>query len=284
MNNIKTVFLLSLLTGILLGVGYLLGGQSGLIIALVFAVIMNFGSYFFSDKIVLATTRAKELPQSSAPEVYDIVRELTSYAKMPMPKIYYMNTDTLNAFATGRSPSNSVICLTKGIIQNLTRDELRGVIAHELAHVRNRDILISAVVSTIVGAITMLAYIAQWGMIFGGGDDDEGGGIIGALVLIIVTPIAATLLQLAISRNREYQADRTGALISRSPDSLANALVKLEQSSQKRRLPGATPANAHNFTVHPKIKMNFANLFSTHPSIKDRVNRLRSMSNRLSSR
>jgi heat shock protein HtpX len=280
MNNaLKTTVLLALLTGLLMWVGQMLGGVQGLILGLVFALVMNFGSYWFSDKIVLRMYGARELSEPDAPELYRIVRELAAGSQMPMPRVYLIPTDSPNAFATGRSPAHAAVAVTEGIMRLLTPQELRGVLAHELSHVSNRDTLISAIAATLAGVIMMVARMAQFAAIFGGmrrDERDEGGGALGLLATIIVAPIAATLIQLAISRAREYQADATGARISHDPAALAGALEKIAVASGRIPLP-AGPATAHLWIVNPLRGSWLANLFSTHPPIEERVRRLRSM-------
>ncbi len=277
-NNLKTVALLGLLTGVILFVGEYFGGQSGLVMALAFAAVMNFVSYFFSDKIALAMYRAQPISREDMPRVYNVVERMTQRVGLPMPKVYLIPTESPNAFATGRNPSHASVAVTQGILNLLNDEELEGVLAHELGHVRNRDILISSVAATLAGAITFLARMAMWGAMFGGlggGDRDErrGGGL-GALLMIIVAPIAAMLIQLAISRSREYQADATGAHFTGNPYALASALRKLDMYS--RRMPmAASPSTAHLFIVQPLLGgMDFASLFSTHPPIAKRIERL----------
>jgi heat shock protein HtpX len=276
MNTLKTAFLLTLLTLFLMFIGSYFGGQNGMIIALIFAGIMNFVSYFWSDKIALMMYRAQPVTREQAPRVYGIVERLTQKAGLPMPKIFVIPTESPNAFATGRNPNHASVAVTQGILGLLTDDELEGVLAHELGHVRNRDILISSVAATIAGAVTMLARMGAWGAMFGGyggRDDRDRGGGLGALFMLILAPIAAMLIQLAISRSREYQADATGAHITGNPYALASALQKLEAYS--RRIPmAATPSTAHLFIIQPLLGMNFASLFSTHPPTAKRIERL----------
>jgi heat shock protein HtpX len=278
-NALKTTALLGLLTGLLLWVGQFLGGTQGLVLALVFAAVMNLGSYWFSDRIVLTMYRARPLTENDAPELFRIVRELAVGAHMPMPRVYLIPTDSPNAFATGRSPEHAAVAVTEGIMRLLTPDELRGVLAHELSHVKNRDTLISAVAATLAGVVLMVARMAQWAAIFGGirrDEREEGGGALGFLLMIIVAPIAAMLIQLAISRSREYQADATGAQLSHAPQSLAAALEKIAVASGRIPLP-AGPATAHLWIVNPLRGDWLANLFSTHPPVEERVRRLRTM-------
>src|SRR5579872_6009852 len=277
-NTFKTAFLLTALTLLLLFIGRAFGGQNGMFIALAFAVVMNFVSYFYSDKIALAMYRAQPVTREQLPRAYAAVERLTQKIGIPMPKIYVIPTESPNAFATGRNPSHASVAVTHGILQLLTDEELEGVLAHELGHVNNRDILISSVAATIAGAITMLASMGRWAMIFGGyggrdRDDRGGGGGLAALFMLIVAPIAASLIQLAVSRSREYQADATGAHFTGNPYALASALAKLDAYS--RRLPlQATPSTAHLFIIQPFLGMNFGSLFSTHPPIAKRIERL----------
>jgi heat shock protein HtpX len=277
-NTFKTAFLLTALTLLLMMIGRAFGGQNGMMIALAVAVVMNFVSYFFSDKIALTMYRAKPVTREELPRAYQIVERLTQKIGLPMPKIYVIPTESPNAFATGRNPQHASVAVTHGILGLLTDEELEGVLAHELGHVNNRDILISSVAATIAGAITMLASMGRWAMIFGGmegGDRDRrgGGGGLAALLMLIVAPIAASLIQLAVSRSREYQADATGAHFTGNPYALASALQKLDAYS--RRVPMmASPSTAHLFIIQPLLGMNFANLFSTHPPIAKRIERL----------
>jgi heat shock protein HtpX len=279
MNNIKTMFLLVTLTLILIWAGAAMGGKQGMTIALIFALGMNFFAYWFSDKIVLKMYRAKEVTESEAPDLYRIVRRLVQKAEIPMPKVYIMDQDQPNAFATGRNPKHAAVAVTTGIMRILSQEELQGVIGHELAHVKHRDILISTIAATIAGAISYLAYMAQWAMIFGGhrGDDDEGGSPIAALIMMIVGPIAAMIVQMAISRSREYAADEDGARLAGNPRYLSGALRKLHMASQKIPM-NANPATSHMFIVNPLSGGGIAKLFSTHPPIEERISRLESMS------
>jgi heat shock protein HtpX len=278
MKAVRTALLLAALTVLFVFVGQLVGGRTGAMYAFVFAVIMNFGSYWFSDKIVLAMYKAKPVSPEEAPRLYSIVRELAGGAGMPMPKIYIIPTQSPNAFATGRNKNHAVVAVTQGILSLLSEDELRGVLGHEMAHVRNKDMLIGSMAATLAGAISMLAFVARWGAILGGfgGRDDREGGVVGLLAAAIVAPIAAMLIQLAISRQREYGADASGARIAGSPYGLASALEKLEKASQIRPLP-ANPATSHLFIVNPLRGKNVWNLLSTHPPIEDRIRRLREM-------
>jgi len=278
-NAIKTTALLGLLTGLLLWIGQWLGGPQGLVIALVFAAAMNFGSYWFADRFVLAMYGARELSEQDAPDLFRIVRELATGIAMPMPRVYLVPSESPNAFATGRSPEHAAVAVTEGILRLLTRDELRGVLAHELSHVRNRDTLISAVAATLAGVIMMVARMAYWAALFGGvrrDEREEGGGVLGFLAMIIVAPIAASLIQLAISRAREYEADASGARILHRPEELASALEKIATVSGRIPLP-AGPATAHLWIVSPLRGDRLANLFSTHPPIEERIRRLRAM-------
>jgi heat shock protein HtpX len=278
---LRTTVLLAALTALFLVIGGALGGNQGLVIAFVFALLMNFASYWFSDKIVLSMYGAQEVSPHEAPDLHRLVQRLAQRAGIPMPRVYIIPSDAPNAFATGRNPQHGVVAVTEGIMRLLDEDELAGVLAHELGHVRNRDTLIMTVAATLAGAITMLAHMAQWGVIFGFGrrdDEDSGsGGVLGLLFMAILAPIAATLIQLAISRSREYFADSTGAGIAGSPSGLARALEKLHYASQ--RLPmAANPATAHLFIVNPLSGESLLALFSTHPPIEERIRRLRSLS------
>jgi len=279
MNMVKTVGLMVFMTLLLIFVGAAIGGRSGMIMAFALATIMNVGSYWFSDKIVLRMYNAQPVTEAQAPELYSIVRTLVQKAGLPMPKVYIIPEETPNAFATGRNPEHAVVAVTQGIMRLLSRDELSGVIAHELSHIKHRDMLTGTIVATIAGAISMLAQMAQWAMIFGGSrrDDDEGGNPIVALVMMIVAPIAAMLVQMAISRTREFEADAGGARISGNPSGLANALLKLEQGSQIIPMEDAKPATAHMFIVNPLTGGGLLKLFSTHPPIAERVKRLNEM-------
>jgi heat shock protein HtpX len=270
-NTFKTAFLLTALTLLLLFIGRIFGGQNGMLISLIFAAVLNFVSYFFSDKIALAMYRAKPVTREELPRAYQIVERLTQKVGIPMPKIYVIPADSPNAFATGRNPAHASVALTQGILNLLSDEELEGVLAHELGHVRNRDILISSIAATVAGAIT---YVARFGMFFGtGGRDDRREGGMGALLMLILAPIAAMLIQLAVSRSREYQADETGAHFTGNPYALASALAKLDAYS--KRLPlQATPSTAHLFIVQPFLGMSLASMFSTHPPIAKRIERL----------
>ena len=280
MNQFKTFLLMLVLTVVFILVGSAIGGKSGAVTAFVFAAAMNFFSYWFSDKIVLRMYGARQVTQAEAPELYQIVGELVNKASLPMPKVYVMENDTPNAFATGRNPEHAAVAVTSGIMRILSKEELMGVIGHELSHIRHRDILISTLAATMAGAITMLARMAQWGAMFGGGrsSDDEGGGgnnLLFTLVFSIVASIAAMLIQMAISRSREYIADEGGAHLS-NPLYLARALGKLEMASQ--RIPmKASPSTAHMFIVNPLRGGGVLSLFSTHPPIEERIARLEEM-------
>jgi heat shock protein HtpX len=276
-NTFKTAFLLTLLTLLLMFIGRAFGGQNGMLLALGLAAVMNFISYFYSDKIALAMYRAQLVTREQLPRAYDAVERLRQKIGIPMPKIYVIPNESPNAFATGRNPSHASVAMTQGILDLLNDEELEGVLAHELGHVNNRDILISSVAATVAGAITMLASMGRWAMIFGGwggGDrDDRRGGGIGALLMLILAPIAASLIQLAVSRSREYQADATGAHFTGNPYALASALSKLDVYSRRLPMQG-TPSTAHLFIVQPLLGMNLGNLFSTHPPIAKRIERL----------
>ena len=281
MNTLKTFFLMMVLSAMLLLIGGAVGGQVGIIIALVFAIVMNFGAYWFSDRIALSMTKSHPITEHEDPELYGIVREQAELAVLPMPAVYEIDTDSPNAFATGRSPNHAAVAVTTGIRRILNREELSAVLAHEMAHVGNRDTLIMGVVATIAGAISMLAFMAQIAAIFGsfGGssdDDDRGGNIISLLIIAIVMPIAAALVRAAVSRTREFQADATGAHNCGNPLALASALQKLERGSEARPMKVAEGAS-HLFIVNPLKGANLANLFSTHPPTAERVHRLTSM-------
>jgi heat shock protein HtpX len=274
-NTFKTAFLLTALTLLLMFIGRYFGGENGMLLALIFAAVMNFVSYFFSDKIALAMYKAQPVTREELPRAYQIVERLTQRVVLPMPKIYVIPTDSANAFATGRNPAHASVAVTQGILNLLNDEELEGVLAHELGHVRNRDILISSIAATVAGAITMLAQMGKFAMIFGGmqRDDRDRGGGIAALLMLILAPIAAMLIQLAVSRSREYEADSTGAHFTGNPYALASALAKLDAYS--KRVPMvATPSTAHLFIIQPLLGMNFGSLFATHPPIAKRIERL----------
>ncbi|MFC1834674.1 zinc metalloprotease HtpX [Thermodesulfobacteriota bacterium] len=277
MNQIKTILLLGTLTAVLVAVGGYMGGKTGLIIALVMALVMNVGSYWFSDKIVLKMYHAQEITPDEAPELYDLVQRLATNAKLPMPKLYIIPDPSPNAFATGRNPDNSAVAVTEGILDLLTWEELAGVISHELAHVNNRDILIQTIAAVIGSAITSLAY---FGMLFGGSSDGEGrGGGIGGLLMLILAPLAATIIQMAISRSREYLADETGARICGKPMWLAGALDKLRRGTEQVPM-HAVESTAPMFIVNPFAGGGVAKLFSTHPPLEERIERLSEMARR----
>jgi heat shock protein HtpX len=280
MNTIKTGLLLGALTGLLMLIGGYFGGQQGVVVAFIFATVLNFGSYWFSDKLVLSMYHAQPVSESEAPELYAMVKTLSLKASLPMPRVYIIPGDTPNAFATGRNEHHAVVAVTEGILRILTREELEGVISHELTHIKQRDILIGSIAATLAGAIVMLANMAQWAAMFGGAsrDDEEGGGggIVGLIVMAIIAPIAATIIQMAISRSREYLADAGGAKISGRPYALANALEKLSRASQAIPLE-ANPSTAHMFIVNPLTGRSLMNLFSTHPPVEERIARLKSM-------
>jgi heat shock protein HtpX len=279
MNTLKTAFLLTLLTLLFIFIGQLLGGNQGMVVAFIFAAIMNLGTYWFSDKIVLAVYRAQPVDEGRSRRLHSIVRRAASSAHLPMPKVYIIPSQTPNAFATGRNPKHSAVAVTQGIMKVLDDDELEGVISHEMAHIKNRDILTGSIVATLAGAISMLAFMARFAAIFGGygGRDGQGrGGGLSLLIMAIVAPLAALLIQMAISRSREYAADSTAAKNSHKPLALANALRKLEHAA--RRMPlNAKPSTAHLFIVNPLSGKGMASLFSTHPPIEERVARLQKM-------
>ncbi len=282
MNTLKTAFFLTLLTLLLILIGRLLGGNSGMIIALIFAAVLNLGSYWFSDKIVLRMYRAQKIEEGDNPRLYRIVKNIALQSNLPMPKLYIIPSDSPNAFATGRNPQHAAVAITSGIMRILNEEELEGVLAHEMAHIKNRDILIGSIVATVAGAISMLAHMAQFAFIFGGGrsDREDRGGGLATLFLAILAPIAALLIQMAISRSREYQADENGARTSHKPLYLANALKKLSYASQ--RIPmEANPSTAHLFIVNPLSGRGMANLFSTHPPLEERISRLEELAKRL---
>ncbi len=276
MNTLKTLSLMTGLTLLLVWAGAYFGGRSGMTTALMFAFLMNIFAYWFSDKIILKMYRAHEVSEADSPELYSIVRRLKQKAGIPMPKVYIIDQAQPNAFATGRNPEHAAVALTTGIMNILNRDELEGVIAHELSHIKNRDILIGTIAATIAGAISYLAFIAKWALIFGGRGDARRGNPLVTIIMMIVAPIAAMLIQLWISRTREYAADAGGAKISGDPDHLASALNKLHTASQNIRLE-ANPATAHMFIVSPLSGRGVAKLFSTHPPMEERIARLKGM-------
>ncbi|HEY1852068.1 MAG TPA: zinc metalloprotease HtpX [Candidatus Binataceae bacterium] len=280
-SMIKTTILLAALTGLIMLIGGMLGGRGGLEIAFVFAIAMNFFSYWFSDKMVLKAYGAQPLDASTAPELYAIVNELANSANIPMPRLYMIDSDTPNAFATGRNPKHAAVAVTRGIMRICTREELKGVIGHELSHVLNRDILISSIAATLAGVVMMVASMARWGALLGGfggrDDNNRGGGMIELLAMAILAPLAATMIQLAISRTREYQADASGAHLTHNPLLLANALRKLESANERMPMADASQATAHMFIVNPLSAGGMSRLFSTHPPIEERIRRLEQM-------
>ena len=278
MNIFKTAILMALMTGLMVAVGGMIGGSKWAMIMLVISIGINFFSYWFSDSIVLKSYDAREVSEADAPELYGIVEKLAKNADLPMPRVYVINSDVPNAFATGRSPSHAAVAVTTGIMKALDANEISGVLGHELAHVKHRDILIGTIAASMAGVISMVANIVQWGAIFGTRDDDDNGGFIGTLATIIIAPIAATLIQLAVSRSREYDADKTGGEICGNPMYLANALEKIEYyASHAAPMQQAGTATAHMFIVNPleNSKKTLKNLFSTHPDTDDRIARLR---------
>lgn len=279
-SNLKTVFLLGLLTGLLMLLGGAMGGRVGLVLAFGLAMLMNVGSYWYSDKLVLKMYKARELSRGDAPHIHTVVEELAANAGIPKPRIFLVPQDQPNAFATGRNPENAVVAVTSGIVRILNPDELRGVLSHELGHIVNRDILIQTVAAVLGGAIVFIANMLQWTAIFGiGGDDEDGANPLAALAMAFLAPIAATLIQMAISRSREYLADETGARLSRTPLALASALGKLDSSARQTPLEGS-PATENMFIVSPFAGIRTANLFSTHPPTEERIRRLKSMAGR----
>jgi heat shock protein HtpX len=276
-NTFKTAVLLGALTGLLIVFGNFFGGQQGMVIAFAFALLMNFGAYWFSDRVVLAMYGAKEVSEAEAPDLVAMVRGLAQRARLPMPRVYVIPNPSPNAFATGRNPRHAAVAVTEGILRLMDREELEGVLAHELAHVRNRDTLISAIAATLAGVIMMLANMARFAAFFGGGRDDEDrGGVVGLVVMAVLAPFAALLIQMAISRGREYLADATAAQVTKKPGALASALGRLQHASERLPLQ-ANPATAHLFIVNPLSGRSFLSLFSTHPPIEERVARLRAM-------
>lgn len=276
MSNVKTVFLLVALSGILLAIGYFVAGTAGVIIAFIFAMVMNIGSYWFSDKLALRMTGAHEVAPDQEPRLHAIVDNVAALAGMPKPKVAIIQNDSPNAFATGRNAKHATVAATTGIMRILDDRELTAVFGHELGHIRNRDILVNAIVATVATAISFLAWMAQWALIFGGGRNREGGGLIGIIALlatIIFAPLAAAVIRMAISRQREYGADEAGAYITHAPLSLASALQKLEDYSRARPMQ-VNPAVSHLFIVNPLGKVDFAALFSTHPPVQKRIERL----------
>ena len=278
MNRVKTVLLLTILTVLLIFIGGLIGGRNGMLIALAVAAVLNFSSYWFSDKIVLTVYRAKPLDPNSDHRLNRVVRNLATRSGLPLPKVYIIPSQSPNAFATGRNPNHAAVAATEGILEILNDDELEGVMAHELSHVKHYDILIGSIAATIAGAISILASMARWAAIFGGarGDDDEGGGIVGLIVMSIIAPIAALIIQSAVSRSREFMADRSGAELSQKPLALAAALEKLHNQVQRRPM-HASAATAHMFIVNPLTAKNMLALFSTHPPVEQRIAKLKGM-------
>lgn len=277
-NTFKTIFLLGTLTGLLVVFGNYFGGTQGMMIAFLFALLMNFGAYWFSDKIVLSMYRARQVTEAEAPELVGLVRSLSQRARLPMPKVWIVPSPAPNAFATGRNPEHAAVAVTEGLLQIMNRDQLEGVLAHELGHITNRDTLISAVAATLAGVIMMLANMARWAAFFGGGRDDEdrGGGVVGLLVMAMLAPIAALLIQMAISRTREFVADATAAHLTKKPLALASALERLQMAAERIPL-DANPATSHLFIVNPLSGRSLLRLFSTHPSVEERVKRLRAI-------
>jgi heat shock protein HtpX len=284
MNQFKTTLLLSLLTVLLVGMGGAIGGSGGMLIAFIMAAVMNFGSYWFSDKIVLRMYNAQEITRTENPAFYEMVERLAGRAGLPMPKVYIIPDQSPNAFATGRNPSHAAVAATEGILRILSPEELEGVMAHELAHVKNRDILISTIAATFAGAISMIGSMLQWGAMLGAGrDDEEGGGLgglVGSLAMAILAPIMAMLIQMAVSRSREYLADATGAEICGKPRALASALGRLQNASHQIPMHDAKPATAHMFIVNPLTGGGMKSLFSTHPPMEERIARLQAMAQR----
>jgi len=278
MNTMKTFALMALMTALVVVIGRMLGGNGGMVVAFLFAVAMNFGSYWFSDKIVLRMYRAREVTQADAPQLTSMIQDLAGRAGLPMPRVFVIPGEQPNAFATGRNPEHAAVAVTEGIMKTLSPEELRGVIGHELAHVKHRDILIGTIAATMAGAISMIAQMAQWAMIFGGvrGTDDEGSNPLGGLVMIILAPIAALLIQMAISRSREFLADEGGAQIAGNPLSLASALRKLDERAKQIPMK-ASASTAHMFIVNPLKAGGIARLFSTHPPMEERIARLEAM-------
>lgn len=274
-NQIKTALLLGLLTGLLLFLGYLIGGNTGIFVGLVLSILMNFGTYWFSDKIVLMMYKAKQVDKNH--ELYKLVEGIAKEARLPMPKVYIIPANNLNAFATGRSPKNAAVAATEGIIRNLTKEELKGVMAHELSHVKNRDTLIATIAATIAGVISYLAYMTRFAAMFGNRDNENSGNIFALLGLAILTPIIATIIQLAISRSREYIADESGARMIKNPEALARALEKLELHNKAHPMMFGSPATSSLFIVNPFRGQALLNLFSTHPQVQERVKRLRAL-------
>jgi heat shock protein HtpX len=280
MNRIKSVMLLATLTALILWVGQAIGGQSGLMLALIFAAVMNFSAYWWSDQIVLRMYGAQEVSRTQVPELWSIVSELAQRAHLPMPRLYVIPEQAPNAFATGRNPEHAAVAVTAGLLDMMDRQELAGVLAHELSHVKHRDTLIMTIAGSLAGAMSMIANMAMFNAFFGGGfsdDDDEGGNPIGGLLGVLIAPLAASLIQMAISRSREFMADEEGAALTRQPLALARALSKLEAWKQRLPMHAGSPATAHLFIVNPFTGGGLSNLFSTHPSTQERIERLQAM-------
>lgn len=276
MNTLKAWLLMGVLSILLVLMGNAIGGQSGATMFFIIAMAMNFFGYFYSDKIAIKMTRSYPVSEAEAPELYEMVRRLSQRAGIPMPKLYVTPSDQPNAFATGRNPSHAAVAVTEGIMRLLNRTEVEGVLAHEIAHIKNRDVLVGTIAAALAGAITMMANVFQWAAIFGLGrsEDEEGGGMVGGLIMAFVAPIAAMIIQMAISRSREYMADATGARLAGSPEGLANALLKLQSAAHRIPMP-VNPATSHLFIVNPLSGASLMKLFSTHPPIEERVARLR---------
>ena len=274
MNTVRTILLMTVLTVVLVLAGGALGGRGGALFALILAGVMNLGSYWFSDKVVIKMYRGREVTSGI---LYEVVQELALRGNLPMPKVFILPQPTPNAFATGRNPEHAVVAATEGILQILSREELRGVMAHELSHVRHRDILIGSVAATLAGAIAYLANMAQWALIFGGGSRDDDNNPLGMILMMVLAPIAAMLVQMAISRSREYEADKGGAKLAGNPHDLANALRKLEAANSRAPMPHVNAATAHMFIVNPLRGGGLRSLFSTHPPVAERIQRLEHM-------
>jgi heat shock protein HtpX len=279
MNRIKSVMLLATLTALILWVGQALGGQSGLMLGLIFAAVMNVGAYWWSDQIVLRMYGAQEVSPAQAPALWSIVSELAQRANLPMPRVYIIPEQAPNAFATGRNPANAAVAVTAGLLEMLDRQELTGVLAHELSHVKHRDTLIMTIAASLAGAMSMIANMAMWGALLGGGDDDDDGAVnpIGGLLGVLIAPLAASLIQMAISRSREFMADEEAAYLTRQPLALARALSKLEAWKERLPMHAGSPATAHLFIVNPFTSRGLSNLFSTHPATQERIERLQTM-------
>ncbi len=279
MNTLKSWLLMGVLSILLVLMGNAIGGQSGAMMFFLIAMAMNFFGYFYSDKIAIKMTNSYPVSEAEAPELYEMVKRLSMRAGIPMPRLYVTPSDQPNAFATGRNPSHAAVAVTEGIMRLLNRSEVEGVLAHEIAHIKNRDVLVGTIAAALAGAITMLANAFQWAAIFGlgrGDDEEEGGGMVGGLIMAFIAPIAAMIIQMAISRSREYMADATGAQLAGAPDGLANALLKLESAAHRIPMP-VNPAASHLFIVNPLSGASLMKLFSTHPPIEERVAKLRGM-------